>query len=73
MPPRCKLHRACNKTPQPLDSYFFHVNASLHLIEGEHSAGRTVVDDDGKAVALLDGHDPHKTVRPDRNSVSRML
>jgi mannose-6-phosphate isomerase-like protein (cupin superfamily) len=33
----------------------------------------TVVDDDGKAVVLLDGDNPHKTVRPNRNSVSRML
>jgi mannose-6-phosphate isomerase-like protein (cupin superfamily) len=33
----------------------------------------TVVDRDGKAVVLLDGEDPHKTVRPNRNSVSRLL
>jgi naringenin degradation protein FdeH len=33
----------------------------------------TVVDQDGKAVVLLDGDNPHKKVRPDRNTVSRML
>ncbi|MEA2949243.1 MAG: hypothetical protein QOI40_4573 [Alphaproteobacteria bacterium] len=33
----------------------------------------TVVDDDGKAVVLFDGDNPHKMVRPNRNSVSRML
>jgi hypothetical protein len=33
----------------------------------------TVVDDDGKAVVLLDGDNPHKMVRPNRSSVSRML
>jgi hypothetical protein len=33
----------------------------------------TVVDDDGKAVVLLDGDNPHKMVRPSRSSVSRML
>jgi len=33
----------------------------------------TVVDDDGKAVVLLDGDNPHKMVRPNRNSVSRLL
>ncbi len=33
----------------------------------------TVVDDDGKAVVLLDGANPHKTVRPNRNTVSRVL
>jgi mannose-6-phosphate isomerase-like protein (cupin superfamily) len=33
----------------------------------------TVVDDDGKAVVLFDGDNPHKMARPGRNSVSRML
>jgi mannose-6-phosphate isomerase-like protein (cupin superfamily) len=33
----------------------------------------TVVDDDGKAVVLFDGDNPHKVVRPNRGSVSRML
>src|SRR5258708_5710155 len=33
----------------------------------------TVVDDDGKAVGLFDGDNPHKMVRPNRNSVSRIL
>jgi mannose-6-phosphate isomerase-like protein (cupin superfamily) len=33
----------------------------------------TVVDDDGKAVVLFDGDNPHKTLRPNRNSVSRLL
>jgi hypothetical protein len=33
----------------------------------------TVVDDDGKAVVLLDGANPHTAVRPNRNVVSRLL
>ena len=33
----------------------------------------TVVDRDGKAVVLLDGDNPHKMVRPKRNTVSRLL
>jgi mannose-6-phosphate isomerase-like protein (cupin superfamily) len=33
----------------------------------------TVVDQDGKAVVLFDGDNPHKMARPARNSVSRML
>jgi hypothetical protein len=33
----------------------------------------TVVDRDGKAVALFDGANPHKMVRPNRNTVSRLL
>jgi mannose-6-phosphate isomerase-like protein (cupin superfamily) len=33
----------------------------------------TVVDDDGKAVVLLDGANPHAIARPDRNVVSRLL
>jgi mannose-6-phosphate isomerase-like protein (cupin superfamily) len=33
----------------------------------------TVVDDDGKAVVLLDGANPHKMARANRNSVSRLL
>jgi hypothetical protein len=33
----------------------------------------TVVDRDGKAVVLFDGDNPHQRVRPDRNTVSRML
>ena len=33
----------------------------------------TVVDDDGKAVVLLDGDNPHKMVRSSRSLVSRML
>src|SRR5450432_3068671 len=33
----------------------------------------TVVDDDGKAKVLFDGDNPHKMVRPNRGSVSRML
>ena len=33
----------------------------------------TVVDDDGKAVVLFDGDNPHKMVRPNRHTVSRML
>ncbi|HEY4407286.1 MAG TPA: cupin domain-containing protein [Xanthobacteraceae bacterium] len=33
----------------------------------------TAVDDDGKAVVLFDGDNPHKVVRPNRNTVSRML
>jgi mannose-6-phosphate isomerase-like protein (cupin superfamily) len=33
----------------------------------------TVVNDHGKAVVLLDGDNPHKMARPNRNSVSRML
>jgi mannose-6-phosphate isomerase-like protein (cupin superfamily) len=33
----------------------------------------TVVDDDGKAVVLFDGANPHKMARPNRNSVSRLL
>jgi mannose-6-phosphate isomerase-like protein (cupin superfamily) len=33
----------------------------------------TVVDHDGKAVVLFDGDNPHKKVRADRNTVSRML
>ena len=33
----------------------------------------TMVDDHGKAVVLFDGDNPHKMVRPNRGSVSRML
>lgn len=33
----------------------------------------TVVDRDGKAVVLLDGANPHRMARPNRNSVSRLL
>jgi mannose-6-phosphate isomerase-like protein (cupin superfamily) len=33
----------------------------------------TVVDDDGKAVVLFDGANPHIAIRPDRNVVSRLL
>jgi mannose-6-phosphate isomerase-like protein (cupin superfamily) len=33
----------------------------------------TVVDDDGKAVVLFDGDNPHKMARANRNSVSRLL
>ena len=33
----------------------------------------TVVDDHGKAVVLFDGDNPHKLVRANRNSVSRLL
>jgi hypothetical protein len=33
----------------------------------------TAVDDDGKAVVLFDGDNPHKTVRPNRNKESRLL
>jgi mannose-6-phosphate isomerase-like protein (cupin superfamily) len=33
----------------------------------------TVVDDDGRAVVLFDGDNPHKMMRPNRNTVSRML
>ncbi|HEY6259884.1 MAG TPA: cupin domain-containing protein [Xanthobacteraceae bacterium] len=33
----------------------------------------TVVDRDGKAVVLLDGDNPHRMARPNRNSVSRLL
>jgi mannose-6-phosphate isomerase-like protein (cupin superfamily) len=33
----------------------------------------TTVDQDGKAVVLFDGDNPHKMARPSRNSVSRML
>jgi mannose-6-phosphate isomerase-like protein (cupin superfamily) len=33
----------------------------------------TVVDGDGKAVVLLDGDNPHTTVRANRNTVSRLL
>jgi hypothetical protein len=33
----------------------------------------TLVDDDDKAVVLLDGVNPHTAVHPDRNVVSRLL
>src|ERR1700738_2299641 len=33
----------------------------------------TVVDDDGRAVVLFDGDNPHKMARANRNSVSRLL
>jgi naringenin degradation protein FdeH len=33
----------------------------------------TVVDDDGKAVVLFDGDNPHKMARANRNSVARLL
>jgi mannose-6-phosphate isomerase-like protein (cupin superfamily) len=33
----------------------------------------TVVDDDGKAVVLIDGANPHRAVRAGRNAVSRLL
>src|SRR5258708_1464738 len=33
----------------------------------------TVVDQDGKAVVLFDGDNPHRKVRTDRNTVARML
>jgi mannose-6-phosphate isomerase-like protein (cupin superfamily) len=33
----------------------------------------TALDDDGKAIVLFDGDNPHKSVRPQRKTVSRLL